>query len=86
MANNYFDICTSDTLQHVTGKLFNDKLEIMPVAPNDFPGYFKQLKRVFGSSVYPTYANKQDVIDQLWELCTELTKGHSTYTKNLDAF
>ncbi len=88
MANNYFEICTSDTFQHVTGKLFNDKLEIMQVAPNEYPGLFKQVKRVFGSSFYPTYANKNDVMDQLWELCTELTKHQSinTITKNLDVF
>lgn len=80
MANNYFEICTSDTFQHVTGKLFNDKLEIMQVAPNEYPGFFKQVKRVLGSSFYPTYANKKDVMDQLWELSIELTNDHSIHS------
>lgn len=80
MANNYYEICTSDTFQHVTGKLFNDKLEIMQVTPDEYPGFYTQVKRVLGSNVYPTYANNKDVTDQLWELSTELTKHHSTYT------
>lgn len=82
MANNYFEICTSDSFQHVTGELFNDKLEIMQVTPNEYPGFFKQVKRVLGSSVYPTYANEKDVIDQLWQLSGELTKQHTIQYTN----
>lgn len=44
MANNYFEICTSDTFQRTTGKLFNDKLEIMQPSLSQYPGFFKQLK------------------------------------------
>ncbi|MGE7022921.1 SDR family NAD(P)-dependent oxidoreductase [Solibacillus cecembensis] len=88
MANNYFEICTSNTFHHVSGKLINDKLEIMQVTPNEYPSLFEQVKRVLGSSVYPTYADNNEVMEQLWALSAELTKCHSAYTltKNLTGF
>lgn len=91
MANNYFAICTADVFEHATGKLFNDKLEIMQVAPNENPGFFKQIRRVLGSSFYPPYAHNKVVMDQLWALSTELTKqynDHTTYaiSRNVDAY
>lgn len=80
MANNYFNICTADEFKHTTGKLFNDKLEIMQPSPSEYPGFFKQLKQVLGSSVYPAYADNTDVTDQIWALSTKLTENHATLT------
>lgn len=75
MANNYFEICTSEIFQNTTGKLINDKLEIMQVTPSEYPGFFKQLKIVLGSRFYPTYANNDHVMNQLWELSRKLAKN-----------
>lgn len=60
MANNYFEICTSDRFKDTTGKLFNDKLEIMQRGAEQYPGIYKQLKQILGSSVYPAYADDKE--------------------------
>ncbi|MBA9026396.1 SDR family NAD(P)-dependent oxidoreductase [Peribacillus huizhouensis] len=78
MANNYFEICTSDLFQNTTGKLINDKLEIMQVTSSEYPGFFKQLKIVLGSRFYPTYAHNDHIMKQLWDLCTKLAVSSPT--------
>jgi hypothetical protein len=74
MANNYFQICTSDEYQQVSGKLFNDKLQIMQASPSENPGFIQSIKQLFGSKFYPIYAHKQEVSNRLWNLCNDLTK------------
>lgn len=74
MANNYFQICTSNEFQNVTGKLFNDKLQIMQVSPSENLGFIQSVKQLFGSKYYPIYAHKQEVSERLWNLCNDLTK------------
>ncbi|SDZ39345.1 NAD(P)-dependent dehydrogenase, short-chain alcohol dehydrogenase family [Evansella caseinilytica] len=75
MAENYFQICTADNYKHVTGKLFNDKLEIMQPSPREYPGFFKQLKQLLGSSTYPACENT-NIREELWQLCTKLIESH----------
>jgi NAD(P)-dependent dehydrogenase (short-subunit alcohol dehydrogenase family) len=77
MANNYFQICTSNKYQQVSGKLFNDKLEIMQVSPSENRGFIQSVKQLFGAKYYPIYAHNQAVSDRLWEMCNDLTKQHS---------
>ena len=68
MAKNYFEICTSEKFKNVTGIHFNDKLEVMKVAPEN-----PALKDILGTSVYPAYADRQDVQERVFLLCQELT-------------
>jgi NAD(P)-dependent dehydrogenase (short-subunit alcohol dehydrogenase family) len=70
MANNYFQICTSDEFKDVTGQLINHKLEI--VTPSITEKGFTQLKNIFGSSTYPKYANNPQHIERIWELSNTL--------------
>ncbi|WP_067839318.1 SDR family NAD(P)-dependent oxidoreductase [Amphibacillus sediminis] len=69
MADKYFKICTSENFRNTTGKLFNDKLEIMQPAPKQYPGFIKQVKQVLGSHVYPAYDEVTGVTLDLWGLC-----------------
>ncbi|MFP4557210.1 MAG: SDR family NAD(P)-dependent oxidoreductase [Bacteroidales bacterium] len=68
MANNYFEICTSEKYNAITGKHFNDKLEVMKVASEN-----PALKDIMGTSVYPAYADKKAVQEKVFLLCQELT-------------
>lgn len=73
MANNYFEICTSGKYKDITGKHFNDKLEVMKVAPEN-----PALKDILGTSVYPIYADRHDVQKAVIMLCKELTSEYLT--------
>lgn len=75
MADNYFTICTSDEFKNVTGQLFNHKLEI--VNPSTTEKGFTQLKNIFGSSSYPSYAINPRHVGQIWSLCSTLTEGEA---------
>ncbi|MBS4223790.1 SDR family NAD(P)-dependent oxidoreductase [Lederbergia citrea] len=72
MADNYFQICTSDQFKNVTGQLINHKLEI--VKPSTSEKGFTQLKNIFGSSSYPSYATNPQNVEQIWRLSTKLTE------------
>lgn len=73
MADKYYQICTADEFKHTTGKLFNDKLEIMQPSPNEYPGFIHQMKQIIGTRVYPAYKENTNVSNKLWALCTEAT-------------
>jgi NAD(P)-dependent dehydrogenase (short-subunit alcohol dehydrogenase family) len=68
MANNYFEICTSEKFKNFTGIHFNDKLEVMKVAAEN-----PALKDILGTSVYPAYADRKDEQEAMMRLCEELT-------------
>ena len=68
MANNYFQICKSDKFSNISGKLINHKLEIMVAGPEN-PG----LKAIWGTSVYPVYADNREIQNKVWQLCREWT-------------
>ncbi|NHB69124.1 SDR family NAD(P)-dependent oxidoreductase [Perlabentimonas gracilis] len=71
MANNYFEICTSAKYKDITGKHFNDKLEVMKVAPEN-----PALKDILGTSVYPVYADRKDEQEAVIRLCEELASEY----------
>lgn len=74
MANNYYEICTSEKFKDVTGKLFNDKLEIMEVAPAKPEGIMQEINQVTGSRLYPSYAHNKDEVEKMWTFCREVTE------------
>lgn len=72
MANNYFEICTSEKFKDVTGKLISDKGYILEVAPKKM-SLGANIKELFiNSTHYPYYADNKEVKDKLWELCEKL--------------
>ncbi|TCZ76650.1 SDR family NAD(P)-dependent oxidoreductase [Paenibacillus albiflavus] len=66
MADNYYQICTSDEFSQVTGQLINHKLEI--VQPSVSEKGFAQLKNIFGSATYPQYATDKHNIEKIWSI------------------
>lgn len=72
MANNYYEICTSDKFKNITGKQFNDKLEIMEASTGESLGLIKTIKQSTGSSTYPAYANNKENIEKVWEFCKQI--------------
>jgi len=56
----------------VTGKLFNHKQEIMQSAQNA-PGIMTHFKQILGSGIYPLYADREENLGKIWELCRQLT-------------
>jgi NAD(P)-dependent dehydrogenase (short-subunit alcohol dehydrogenase family) len=72
MAENYFQICTSDEFKDVTGQLINHKRQIIKPAITEKG--FTQLKNIFGSGNYPRYAKNPQNIEQIWKMSTTLTE------------
>ena len=77
MAENYYEICTSDRFKDTNGKLFNHKLGIMQPSKNN-PDFKSQFTQLFGNEVYPNYADDQETIEKIWQLCVELTQNQHT--------
>ncbi|MEC0238816.1 SDR family NAD(P)-dependent oxidoreductase [Paenibacillus dokdonensis] len=73
MADNYFHICTSDEFKNVTGQLINHRREC--VQPSTSEKGIAQLKNIFGSNRYPSYAVDTQNIDRIWNLSNALTEG-----------
>lgn len=73
MADTYFHICTSDEYKNVSGQLINHKRVI--VQPSISEKGIEQLRNIFGSERYPSYATDSQNVERLWELCTDLTEG-----------
>lgn len=74
MANTYFHICTSEEVKDITGKLINDKREIMK--PSHYTnGLIQEVKQLFDKGVYPRYADNIDNIEKVWDLAVKLTKS-----------
>ena len=72
MAENYFQICTSDEFKDVTRQLINHERQIVKPATSEKG--FIQLKNIFGSSSYPRYAINPQNIEQIWRISTTLTE------------
>jgi NAD(P)-dependent dehydrogenase (short-subunit alcohol dehydrogenase family) len=72
MASLYFDLCTSEKFNGLTGKLFNHKSEIMLPAPEN-PSMAESIRQATGSYAYPNYAHRHDVSEKIWRLCREWT-------------
>jgi NAD(P)-dependent dehydrogenase (short-subunit alcohol dehydrogenase family) len=72
IANTYFDICTSNEFNNVTGKLINTKKEVIQPS-NNARDIVAQVKQLLGSSVYPSYAEDTNTTNKIWNLSTKLT-------------
>ena len=77
MANCYYEICTSEQFKEVSGQAINHRLEIMPPSPEN-PGLYRDIKQSLGASYIPYYAQREEVIEQLWQKCRELTDYKET--------
>lgn len=73
MANTYFHICTSEEFKNITGKLINDKRQIMRSSPYT-TGLIQEVKQLTDKGVYPKYADNINNIERVWDLAIELTK------------
>ncbi len=73
MAETYFHICTSEEFKNITGKLINDKREVMK--PSHYSsGLIQEIKQLFDKNVYPKYADNIENIERVWDLAVKLTK------------
>ncbi|MBU9711896.1 SDR family NAD(P)-dependent oxidoreductase [Evansella tamaricis] len=73
MASIYYDMCTSEEFRNISGKLINDKKEVMN------PGHLKpnavmQVKQLTGNAYYPPYADQKENQEQVWYLCQRALK------------
>ena len=73
MADNYYQLCTSQDYKDATGQLFNHKREA--IQPSTSEKGFVQVKNIVGSRSYPKYAIDPVHAGVLWDLCMELTAG-----------
>lgn len=76
MANNYYEICTSDKFKEATAELFNDRLEKMKISKGEGIGIINEVKQAVGSSVYPVYVNDKITTEKIWEFCGNQTEQH----------
>lgn len=74
MANTNFHICTSEEFKNITGKLINDKREIMQSSYHTGSS-MEDVKQIFDKGVYPTYADNKDNIEGVWNLAVKLTRS-----------
>lgn len=72
MADTYFHICTSERFKDITGKLINDKREIMQ-SSHYTSGLIQEIKQLFDNGVYPRYADDRENIERVWDLAVNLT-------------
>jgi NAD(P)-dependent dehydrogenase (short-subunit alcohol dehydrogenase family) len=72
MANTYFDICTSQEFKDVTGKLINDKREIMKVSCYS-GGLIQEARQLLDKGVYPRYADDAENVKRVYDLAVDLT-------------
>lgn len=68
MANNYFEICTSEKFKNRTGIHLNHKLEIMKPGPEK-----PSIKHIRGTDYYPVYAENETIQNKIREFCQFLT-------------
>jgi len=74
IANIYFDICTSEALNNISGKLINKKLEVMK--PSHYShGFLRSIRQLMDLRVYPRYADDDDNIERVWEVCNKLLQA-----------
>ena len=72
MGGKYFAICSRDEFRDATGKLFNKDLVVtIPGTKNASPSL--QVKQLFSSNYYPSYAEEEELVAKVWNLCEKLT-------------
>lgn len=67
-AEIYYQLCTSIDYINITGKLFNDKIEMMTLGQQK-PNLSMQIKQLTGNNYYPTYADDKANQEKIWGLC-----------------
>lgn len=73
MADTYFHVCTSYEFKNITGKLINDKRQIMkPSHYKNTP--FQAVKQLSDQTVYPKYADQTENIDKVWSFVVNAIK------------
>ncbi|PKM57525.1 MAG: short-chain dehydrogenase [Firmicutes bacterium HGW-Firmicutes-3] len=73
IANIYFDICTSEALDSLSGKLINNRLEVMK--PSHYShGFIQGIRQFMDMRVYPRYADDIGNIENVWEVCQKVSK------------
>lgn len=71
MADTYYDICCSEKWQETSGVYINDKREI--IKSSHYGTDIKsQIKQFLDKSVYPRYADNQEMMEKIWKLCVEV--------------
>ncbi|MDQ0157591.1 SDR family NAD(P)-dependent oxidoreductase [Robertmurraya andreesenii] len=73
MADIYYNMCTSEEYQNITGKLINDKKEIMTRGV-DNPSPLMQVKQLTRNSFYPKYVAQKENQEKIWSLCLEAVR------------
>jgi NAD(P)-dependent dehydrogenase (short-subunit alcohol dehydrogenase family) len=74
MADTYFHICTSEEFKSVSGKLINEKREIVQ-SSHYTAGVVQDVKQFFDKEVYPKYADNAENVERVWKLCVNLTEA-----------
>lgn len=74
MADTYFHICTSEEIKNITGKLINDKREIMQ-SSHYTSGFMQEIKQLLDKGVYPKYADNISNIERVWDVAVILTQS-----------
>lgn len=72
MARTYYYICSADAFKGVTGKLINDKRQVMR-ASDYGEGAMDLARQLLDKRVYPRYADDPAVGERVWALAKELT-------------
>lgn len=72
-ANLYYQLCTSESFNHLTGKQFNHKPEVMQPS-SEGAGLMESWKQIAGVKKYPVYADHPETQERLWQLCRDLTQ------------
>ncbi|HCF92990.1 MAG TPA: short-chain dehydrogenase [Firmicutes bacterium] len=72
MGHQYFAICSREEFGATTGQLFNKDLVVtIPGAKNASPAL--QVKQLFSSNYYPSYADDEELVAKVWNLCGKIT-------------
>ena len=78
MANNYYQICESDKLKDMTGKIISGKGEIIEKAPKKISEFNILKDCLINARYYPSYAEDKVAVEKLWQMCHEVT-GRKDY-------
>lgn len=78
MANNYYQICESEKLKDITGKIISGKGEIIEKVPEKISGFQMLRDGLIKSRYYPSYAEDKVTLEKLWKMCHEVT-GRKDY-------
>lgn len=74
MAEIYYHMCISDEFKTITGKLINDKKEIMTCGEIN-PSPLKQIKQITGTRFYPPFADAKENQEKIWDLCLKAAQS-----------